>query len=140
MAYACSTGPHAASFPPSRDGRPEHPRDLLRHACLRLRSSNRQSAPCQFERNGEVLRIDPKGCLTFSTGSAADLAVATAIGGVGILHLFEGWIGPAIASGQLEPILMPWWQTFSGPYLYYPGHRLVPAPLRAFIDFVKAMP
>jgi hypothetical protein len=25
-----------------------------------------------------------------------------------------------------------------GPFLYYPGHRLVPAPLRAFIDFVKA--
>ena len=74
-----------------------------------------------------------------STGSAIDLAGATAIGGVGILHLFEDWIRPDIASGKLEPILTPWWQTFSGPYLYYPGRHLVPAPLRSFIDFINAM-
>jgi hypothetical protein len=33
-----------------------------------------------------------------------------------------------------------WWLRFSGPFLYYPGRRLVPAPLRAFIDFIKALP
>ncbi|TIV67688.1 MAG: LysR family transcriptional regulator, partial [Mesorhizobium sp.] len=37
----------------------------------------------------------------------------------------------------LEPVLEPWWQNFSGPFLYYPGRRLVPAPLRAFIDYIK---
>jgi len=40
----------------------------------------------------------------------------------------------------LEPILEPWWQRFSGPFLYYPGRHHLPAPLRAFIDFIKAMP
>ena len=34
-------------------------------------------------------------------------------------------------------VLEPWWQAFSGPFLYYPGRRLVPAPLRAFIDYIK---
>ncbi len=29
---------------------------------------------------------------------------------------------------------------FEGPYLYYPGWRLVPAPLRAFVDFIKVSP
>jgi hypothetical protein len=27
---------------------------------------------------------------------------------------------------------------FSGPFFHYPGHRLLPAPLRAFVDFIKA--
>jgi DNA-binding transcriptional LysR family regulator len=35
-------------------------------------------------------------------------------------------------------VLEAWWPAFSGPFLYYPGRRHVPAPLRAFIDFVKA--
>ena len=52
--------------------------------------------------------------------------------------LFEDWLRPHLDSGALEPVLEPWWQPFSGPFLYYPGRRLVPAPLRAFIDFVRA--
>jgi len=55
-----------------------------------------------------------------------------------VVHFFEGGLRRYLDSGALEPILEPWWQTFSGPFLYYPGHRHVPAPLRAFIDFVKA--
>jgi hypothetical protein len=39
-------------------------------------------------------------------------------------------------SGALEPILEEWCQSFTGPLLYYPGRRLVPTPLRAFIDFI----
>ena len=35
-------------------------------------------------------------------------------------------------------MLEPWWVRFSGPFLYYPGRRLVPAPLRAFVDFIGA--
>jgi len=47
------------------------------------------------------------------------------------------WLRPDFESGALEPVLEPWWQRFAGPYLYYPGRRLVPAPLRAFVDFIK---
>jgi DNA-binding transcriptional LysR family regulator len=45
---------------------------------------------------------------------------------------------PHLDSGALEPILEPWWQRFSGPFLYYPGRRHLPAPLRVFVDFLKA--
>jgi DNA-binding transcriptional LysR family regulator len=122
-----------------RHGRPEHPRDLLRHACLRGRfSSGAMMAPWEFERDGEIVRIDPAGPLLVSIGAATDLKVDAAIAGTGIISLFEGWLRPHLDSGALEPVLEPWWQSFSGPFLYYPGRRLVPAPLRAFIDFIKA--
>jgi hypothetical protein len=56
---------------------------------------------------------------------------------MGTIYPFQDWLKPHFASSALEPLLEPWWLRFPGPYLYYPGRRLVPAPLRAFIDFVK---
>lgn len=121
-----------------RRGRPNHPRDLLGHACLRGRFSSGAMTAWEFERDGEVVRVDPMGPLLVSTGTATDLAVQAAIGGTGIVSLFEDWLRPYFDSGALEPVLEPWWQSFSGPFLYYPGRRLIPAPLRAFIDFASA--
>lgn len=121
-----------------RCGRPQHPRELLRHACLCGRFSGRAMQPWEFEREGEVIRIEPAGPLLVSLGTATDLAVAAAMAGIGIISLFDDWLRPHFESGALEPVLEPWWQPFSGPFLYYSGRRLVPAPLRAFIDFVRS--
>jgi DNA-binding transcriptional LysR family regulator len=124
-----------------RHGRPEHPRELLDHACLRGRfPSGAMVVPWEFEREGEIVRVDPTGPLIVRAGGATDLAVDAAIAGTGIICLFEDWLRPHLDSGALEPILEPWWPRFSGPFLYYPGRRLVPAPLRAFVDFIKASP
>jgi len=121
-----------------RYGRPQHPRDLLSHACVRSRFTNGGMTPWEFERDGEVVRVDPSGPLIVQIGSATDLAVEAAIAGTAIIYLFEDWLRPYLDSGALEPVLEPWWQPFSGPFLYYPGRRLVPAPLRAFVDFIKS--
>jgi len=121
-----------------RCGRPEHPRDLLHHACLRGRFASGTMAPWEFEREGEVVRVDPEGPLLVRVGTATDLAVDAALAGVGIINLFEDWLRPYLDSGALEPVLKSWWQRFPGPFLYYPGRRLVPAPLRAFIDFIRS--
>ncbi|MFC0410185.1 LysR family transcriptional regulator [Roseomonas elaeocarpi] len=121
----------------ARHGRPEHPRDLLRHSCLHGRFPGRAKPAWEFERDGEVVRVDPAGPLSVSLGAATDLAVEAAAAGVGIIHLFEDWLQPWLTRGALEPVLEPWWQPFSGPFLYFPGRRLLPAPLRAFVDFVR---
>ena len=120
-----------------RCGVPEHPRELLDHACLRGRFPSGTLMVWEFERDGEVVRIEPKGPLLVSVGAATDLAVEAAVAGTGIITLFEDWLRPHLQSGALEPVLEPWWQSFSGPFLYYAGRRLPPPPLRAFIDFIK---
>jgi DNA-binding transcriptional LysR family regulator len=121
-----------------RRGRPDHPRDLLGHACLPGRLSSGGLAAWEFERHGEIIKIDPAGPLVTRIGAAVDLSVAAAVAGMGIVTLFEEWLQPYFESGELEPVLERWWQPFSGPFLYYPGRRYLPAPLRAFVDFVRA--
>jgi DNA-binding transcriptional LysR family regulator len=129
----------AASAYLDRHGRPEHPRELLDHACLRGRFASGAMPPWEFERDGEVIRIEPAGPLLVSVGTATDLAVEAALAGAGVIYLFEDWLRLHLDSGALEPVLEPWWQRFSGPFLYYPGRRLVPGPLRAFVDFIKVL-
>jgi len=131
----------AAASPAYLDGRgrPQHPSQLLEHACLRGRFSSGAMPPWEFERDGEVIRVEPSGPLLVRIGGAVDLAVDAAIAGTGIVYLFEDWLLPYLDSGALEPVLKDWWPSFSGPFLYYPGRRFVPTPLQAFIDFVKNM-
>jgi DNA-binding transcriptional LysR family regulator len=119
-------------------GRPRHPHDLLQHRCMRARFPSGAMAQYSFERDGETVHVDPGGPLQVQIGGAVDLAVEAAVAGLGIVYLFEDWLRPYFERGELEPVLEPWWPQFSGPYLYYPGRRLVPAPLRAFLDFIRA--
>ncbi|MFC4276652.1 LysR family transcriptional regulator [Achromobacter aloeverae] len=122
----------------ARHGRPAHPRDLMDHACLRGRFPSGNMAPWEFERAGETVRIDGSGPLVVLIGGGIDLAVDAAIGGSGIIYLFEQWLRPHLDSGALAPVLEPWWQRFPGPFLYYSGRRFMPPPLKAFVEFVKA--
>ena len=68
---------------------------------------------------------------------AAEVAVTLAIRGLGVVFLFEDWLRPHFESGALTPVLQDWWESFSGPFLYFPSRRLMPAPLRAFVDFIR---
>ena len=118
-------------------GRPEHPRDLLQHRCLRVQFDNGARPLWEFERDGESVRVDPVAVLAVQPGASADLLIDAAVAGVGVIFLFEDWLRPALDAGALVPVLEPWWPSFSGPFLYFPGRRLMPAPLRAFVDFIK---
>ena len=120
-------------------GMPERPSDLLQHRCLLGRFGNGTLfSPWELECGDEVVRIEPKGPLTVSISGAMDLAVDVAIAGVGIIGLFEDWLRPHIEAGRLVPVLPEWWTPFPGPFLYYSGRRLVPPPLRAFLDFIRS--
>ncbi len=115
-------------------GRPEHPKDLLGHACIRHRFPSGVIHPWEFERAGEIVRISPSGPLT---ASSIEMELSAAVAGLGVVYGFEEIQAPALASGALVPVLEDWWQRFSGPFLYYAGRHHMPAPLRAFVDFIK---
>lgn len=119
-------------------GRPNHPRELLNHHCLRARFASGAMVPWEFELDGEVVRVEADGQLVTSIGETTQLAVEVATKGAGIVCLFEEWLQPYFDSGALEPVLKEWWPSFVGPYLYYPSRAYLPAPLRAFVDFVAS--
>jgi len=142
---AVPIGPRVQSFATaaapaylSAHGRPEHPRELLQHRCLRGRFDSGAMPPWEFERDGETVRIDPPPALVAQPGAASEFLVDAAIAGLGIIFLFEDRLRPAMDAGKLEPVLESWWLSFPGPFLYFPSRRLMPAPLRAFVDFIKA--
>ena len=116
-------------------GTPKHPRDLIDHACIRHRFASGVSSPWEFERKGKVVKLDPAGPLVTSS---AEMQVAAAVAGLGIACTFEEFFAPAFASGELVDVLTDWLPSFPGPFLYYPSRRHMPAPLRAFVDFIKA--
>lgn len=118
-------------------GVPGHPRELLQHACLRGKFLSGAMPPWEFECDGQLVSVAPGGPLIV-TPTAADMAVAAAVAGHGLVYLFEEWLQPYFDSGQLQPVLPEWWLRFPGPYLNYAGRRHLPAPLRAFIDFLQA--
>lgn len=120
-------------------GVPQHPRDLLAHDCLRGRFASGALTSWEFERGGEIVKIEPTGSLIVRIGGATDLAVEAAIAGSGVIQLFEDWLRPHLLTGALQPLLEPWWQRFTGPFLYYPSRRHMPAPLRAFIDYSRGL-
>lgn len=123
----------------ARRGTPQHPQDLLSHECILGRFSGRAIPPWEFERQGQDVVINPKGNLVVQFGGGTDLGIDAAIAGSGMIYVFEDWLRPYFERGDLVPVMEDWWLRFSGPFLYYSGRRLVPAPLRAFIDFVRQM-
>lgn len=134
---------YAAAAAPAyvvRCGLPQHPHDLLHHACLRGRFASGSMPDWEFERHGQLIQVSPPAALEVRVGGGTDLLVDMAVAGSGIVFLFEDWLRPKLDSGELTPVLQPWWVSFSGPFLYYPGRRLLPAPLRAFVDYVKRTP
>ncbi|MEQ9814750.1 MAG: LysR family transcriptional regulator [Azospirillaceae bacterium] len=116
-------------------GRPAHPRELLEHACIRHRFASGVSHAWEFERAGEVIRLSPTGPLI---ATSKELEIAAAKAGLGIVASFAELLRPHVERGELEEVLADWCEPFTGPRLYYHSRRHMPAPLRAFVDFVKA--
>jgi len=114
---------------------PRTPDGLMQHACIRQRLPSGKRYRWEFERRGQELVIDVPGNLTLDH---PDLMVQAAVAGLGIAYVPEHCARTWLDGGALVTVLDDWCPEIPGLYLYYPGHRHVPAALRAFIDVVKA--
>jgi DNA-binding transcriptional LysR family regulator len=113
---------------------PMAPGDLAAHDCIRMRLSGGAAYRWEFEKDGEALLIDVSGRLTLDESSL--IREATLVG-QGLACLPEWDVADDLREGRLVQLLADWTPPFPGLCLYYPGHRHVPAGLRAFIDLIQ---
>jgi DNA-binding transcriptional LysR family regulator len=114
---------------------PRTPEDLAGHSCVQIRLAGDGTVLAwPLERNRKSRRISVEGRVMVNN---ADLAVRAAVDGLGIAYTLEALAEPFLRSGQLIRILQDWSPSFEGLFLYYPGHRQVPATLRALIDMIR---
>jgi len=118
----------------ARHETPQHPRDLLRHQCVRFRFASGHLYKWQFERGDETLEIDVQGRITLSEQTTIVRAV---LDGLGIAYVLEDAARPWLASGQLVSMLEDWSPPFPGFVLYYPRQRQMTSALRAFVDLLR---
>jgi DNA-binding transcriptional LysR family regulator len=119
----------------ARRRRPRTLDDLSRHSCVQYRrASDGNVFVWPFERNRKTRRISVDGPVMVDD---PELAVRAAVDGLGIAYTIEALAEPFLRSGQLVRILEDWSPSIEGLFLYYPGHRQVPATLRALIDMIR---
>jgi DNA-binding transcriptional LysR family regulator len=117
-----------------KHGVPKAPLDLMQHSCIRHRMRNGKIYHWEFERRGQSEDVDVPGQLTLDEDR---LMLDAAIEGVGVAFIPESAASDAIASRKITVVLDDWCPRFPGLCLYYPGHRQVPAGLRAFVEVLK---
>lgn len=113
---------------------PQTPDALQKHTCIRHRLPSGKLYRWEFERDGEEVTVEVHGSITLDH---LDLMAGAASDGMGIAYLPDMVAEPYVQQGSLVPILSDWCPQGPGLCIYYPGHRHVPAPLRAFIDVLK---
>lgn len=114
---------------------PRTPDDLSDHRCIRTRTPSGRSCKWEFERQGRAVTVDVSGSLVLNR---TEMMTEAALRGLGIAFVPEPVARPHLDAGLLTSVLDEWCPPYPGLFLYYPGHRHVPARLRAFIDVLKA--
>lgn len=115
-------------------GAPGSPDDLMHHTCIRIRMPSGKLFRWEFLKHGQELTVDVPGPIILDN---VELMAMMAMKGLGIAYISNKTVDPYIAEGRLVALLEDWCQPLPGLFLYYPGHRHVPASLKAFIEVLR---
>lgn len=119
-----------------RFGIPEHPNDLMRHRCLRIRLGNGAMYDWEFEQQGQRLSIAVPGCITIDE---TRVGLSLARQGAGLMYAPEPAMMPLIENGEVIRVLDAWSSVGPGFHMYYPSHRQLPVGLRLLIDLIREL-
>jgi DNA-binding transcriptional LysR family regulator len=114
--------------------RPAKPQDLQGHNCIRIRFPSGTIKPWLFEKAGKRLEVAVDGTLIVNEEGMQRRA---ALDGVGVAYTLCDFVAEPVREGRLVALLEDWMPSLSDFYLYYPSRRQIPAPLQAFIDFLR---
>jgi DNA-binding transcriptional LysR family regulator len=116
--------------------KPATPDDLHNHLGIRQRLPSGKRYRWEFRKRAQEVAIDVPGVLTLDHNG---LMVEAAADGTGLAYVPEWSARHRLDDGSLVTVLDDWCPLIPGLFLYYPGHRHVPAGLRAFIDVLKTV-
>jgi DNA-binding transcriptional LysR family regulator len=122
----------------ARYGRPRKPSELEngKHACLLFRDpATGKPFPWEFHRGKKRLSVNVTSRLIVNDGLTY---VALCVAGNGIAQLVDLTIESLLKSGKLINLFPDWTDELFPLYIYYPSRHLVPAKLRAFLDFLSS--
>lgn len=114
---------------------PRIPADLHAHACIERRFPNGSRYAWELAKDGEAVEVEVSGPLVVDD---TRLMLRAGLDGVGLAFMFEELVAEHLAAGRLLRFLEDWCPPAPRFFLFYPGRRQVPPPLRALIDFMKS--
>ncbi len=116
-----------------RNTAPKHPRELVKHNCLRTIGGSRATWG-DFQENGRVFQVPVSGNLEFNHVWPT---VQACVEGAGLGMFFSYQVEPLLREKKLRVLL----EDFELPprpiSIVYPHARLLPARTRAFIAFAR---
>jgi DNA-binding transcriptional LysR family regulator len=118
----------------ARAGRPEHPSELGRHACLALSSEASQMRGWAFTVEGQVVHVRPQGRLDCSDGQVLH---AWCLEGLGLAWRSTWEVAHDLAQGRLVTVLDAHRSPPNGIYAVFPQRRHLPQRVRLWVDYLK---
>lgn len=117
-----------------RHSKPNHPRDLVGHACINWQSTPDASPyRWEFTEDGHDFSV---GVNARVLTNDLTLIIRLALDGVGLAMAWESRVREHIEDGELVAVLEEYSPAFPGFYLYYPDRRHTSPALRALIDYL----
>jgi DNA-binding transcriptional LysR family regulator len=117
-------------------GVPNHPNDLLKHRCIRIRIGDDSVYRWEFERGAEQLQVNVPGALIVDHGAIGLAAVRQ---GAGLFYVADPMVRTDLDTGALRTVLNDWSPLGPGFHVYYSSRRQIPAALRLFIDLLREL-